>query len=106
MCLALRRRSSNLFCVASGGLWPIASFAAPHNLRAWQHSLTSAMGASPWRASLLVDLDGLHHPHLLVVHHVTVQHEDAGVVEEARADDDAAAFGRPRHDRGIAPWPI
>jgi hypothetical protein len=56
--------------------------------------------------SVLVDLDRLHHAHLLVVHHVAVHHEDAGVVEEPRADDDAAAFGRPRHDRGIPPRPI
>jgi hypothetical protein len=56
--------------------------------------------------SVLVDLDRLHHAHLLVVHHMAVHHEDAGVVEEARADDDAAAFGRPRHDRGIPPRPI
>jgi hypothetical protein len=34
------------------------------------------------RASVLVDLDRLHHAHLLVVHHVAMQHEDAGVVEE------------------------
>ena len=57
-------------------------------------------------ASVLVDLDRLHHPHLLVVHHVAVHHEDAGVVEEARADDGAAAFGQPRHDHGVAPRPI
>ena len=57
-------------------------------------------------ASVLVDLDRLHHPHLLVVHHVAMHHEDAGVVEEARADDGAAAFGRPRHDHGVAPRPI
>jgi hypothetical protein len=57
-------------------------------------------------ASVLVDLDRLHHAHLLVVHHVAMHHEDAGVVEEARADDGAAAFGRPRHDHGIAPRPI
>src|ERR1700730_7742 len=49
---------------------------------------------------------GVHHAHLLVVHHVAVHHEDAGVVEEARADDGAAAFGRPRHDHGITPRPI
>ena len=41
-----------------------------------------------------------------MVHHVTVQHEDAGVSEEPRPDDGAAAFGRPRHDHGIAPRPI
>jgi hypothetical protein len=57
-------------------------------------------------ASVLVDLDRLHHAHLLVVHHVTAQHEDAGVVEETRADDDAAALSWPRHDRRIPPHPI
>ena len=36
-------------------------------------------------ASVLVDLDRLHHAHLLVVHHVAMQHEDARVVEETRA---------------------
>jgi len=41
-------------------------------------------------ASVLVDLDRLHHTHLLVVHHVAVQHEDAGVVEETRADDETS----------------
>ena len=60
-------------------------------------------------ASVLVDLDRLHHTHLLVVHHVAVQHEDAGVVEKARADDDTAAFGRrgttavSRHGRSALP---
>src|SRR3984893_4448252 len=49
---------------------------------------------------------GVHHAHLLGVHHVAVHHEDAGIVEEARADDGAAAFGRPRHDHSIAPRPI
>ena len=38
--------------------------------------------------------------------HVTVQHEDAGIVEEARADDGAAAFGRPRYDHRVLPHPI
>ena len=38
-------------------------------------------------ASVLVDLDRLHHTHLLVV---AVQHEDAGVVEETRADDETS----------------
>jgi hypothetical protein len=39
---------------------------------------------SLWLArSALIDLDRLHHAHLLVVHHVTMQHEDAVVVEEA-----------------------
>src|SRR6516162_7533308 len=58
------------------------------------------------RASVLVDLDRLHHTQLLVVHHVAMHHENAGVVEEARADDGAAARGRPRHDHRIAPRPI
>jgi hypothetical protein len=58
---------------------------------AWQHSLTSAMECKPMSgASVLVDLDRLHHTHLLVVHHVAVQHEDAGVVEETRADDETS----------------
>src|SRR6516164_3084347 len=72
-----------------------------------QRALSSAMAYTSTRgASVLVDLDRLHHAHLLVVHHMAVHHEDAGVVEEARADDGAAAFGRPRHDHGIAPRPI
>jgi hypothetical protein len=57
-------------------------------------------------ASVLVDLDRLHHAHLFMVHHVAMHHEDAGLVEEARADDGAVAFGRPRHDHGITPRPI
>ena len=74
---------------------------------AWQHSLPSAMEYTSMSGVLvLVDLDRLHHPHLLMVHNVAVQHEDAGVVEEARANDGAAAFGRPRHDHSIAPRPI
>jgi hypothetical protein len=36
--------------------------------------------------SILVGLDRLHHAQLLVVHHVAVEHEHAGVIEEARAD--------------------
>ena len=51
-----------------------------------QHSLTSAMEYKSMSvASVLVDLDRLHHAHLLVVHHVAMQHEDARVVEETRA---------------------
>src|SRR5262249_25194169 len=58
------------------------------------------------RSYVLVDLRRLHHAQLLVVHHVTVHQEGAGVIEETRADDGAAAFGRPRHDHAIAPGPI
>ena len=36
-----------------------------------------------------------------MVHHVTVQHEDAGVVEEAGAEDGGAAVAR--HDDRVAP---
>jgi hypothetical protein len=35
-----------------------------------------------------------------------MHHEDAGVVEETRADDGAAARGLSRHDHRIAPRPI
>src|SRR3954452_4169013 len=50
----------------------------------------------------LVDLHGLHHAHLLMVHHVAVEHVDAGEIDEARAEHDLAALAL--HDHGIPPF--
>src|SRR5260370_35921997 len=66
-------------------------------------SLASALGGSR-RASVLVDLDRLHHALLLVVHHVAMQHVDAGVIEEARAEDDIAPLAR--HHHRVAPLQV
>src|SRR3954465_11184754 len=50
----------------------------------------------------LVDLHGLHHAHLLMVHHVAVEHVDAGEIDEARAEHALAALAL--HDHGIPPF--
>src|SRR3954454_32628 len=54
------------------------------------------------RSLRLVDLHGLHHAHLLVVHHVAVEHVDAGEIDEARAEHDLPALAL--HDHGIPPF--
>lgn len=55
-------------------------------------------------SSILVNLDGLHHPHLLMVHHMAVEHEDTRVIEEPGAEDDAATLAF--HDDGLAPQQV
>src|SRR5258708_27221316 len=41
---------------------------------------TMVLRAKRRRPSVLVDFDGLHHAHLFMVHHMAVQHVDAGVL--------------------------
>src|SRR6266851_9906091 len=62
---------------------------------------TMVLRAKQCRPSVLVDFDGLHHAHLFMVHHVAVQHVDAGVVEEATTESERSAFALD--DGGVAP---
>jgi hypothetical protein len=47
-----------------------------------------------------IDFDHLHHAQILMVHHVAVEHEFAGEIEEARSEGDAAIA---REDRLVQP---
>src|SRR5436309_6589675 len=57
----------------------------------------SPNSCNPPRSLRLVDLHRLHHAHLLMVHHVAVEHVDAGEIEEARPEHDLAALALDDH---------